>query len=230
MPDELDAVRLAHDSSIAGSDFFKPPRIAGCRLDVMRKLVVIEFLTIDGVMQGLGSPEEDTDGGFAHGGWGAPYAQAIHEAVAAAGPDRTSAYLFGRRTYDKMAAYWPYQPDDNPMARRLNQTPKYVATRTLTGLDWDGAHVLDGELETAVSQLKADGDGDVAVLGSGELVHQLMLLGLVDEFRLFIHPLLLGTGKRLFRDLPEPRPLRLTASGTTSLGTLVLGYEVLRQP
>lgn len=199
-------------------------------MGTMRKLVVIEFLTVDGVMQGLGSPQEDTDGGFCHGGWGAPYAPAIHEAVAAAGENRTSAYLFGRRTYDKMAAYWPHQSDDNPMARHLNQTPKHVATRTLTALDWDGAHILGLDLDAAVERLKADGDGDVAVLGSGELVHQLMLLDLVDELRLFIHPLLLGTGKRLLRELPAPRPLRLTASGTTSLGTLVLGYEVLRRP
>jgi dihydrofolate reductase len=196
----------------------------------MRRLVVIEFLTIDGVMQGLGSPEEDTDGGFTHGGWGAPYAEAIHEAVSADGSYRTSAYLFGRRTYEKMAAYWPFQPDDNPMARQLNQTPKYVATRSLTDLQWDGAHVIDRELESAVAELKADGQGDVAVLGSGVLVHQLMLLNLIDELRLFIHPLLLGTGKRLFRDLPAPRPLRLKTSGTTSLGTLVVGYDVLGEP
>jgi dihydrofolate reductase len=196
----------------------------------MRKLVVIEFLTVDGVMQGLGSPEEDTDGGFAHGGWGAPYAGAIHEAVAAAGPTRTTAYIFGRRTYEKMAAYWPYQPDDNPMARQLNQAPKYVATRSLTALDWMGAHILNRELEVAVADLKADGEGDIAVLGSGELVHQLMLLDLVDQLRLFVHPLLLGTGKRLFRPLPAPRSLQLTAFATTSLGTLVLDYQLPREP
>ncbi|WP_370617387.1 dihydrofolate reductase family protein [Mumia sp. Pv 4-285] len=194
----------------------------------MRKLVVIEFLTVDGVMQGLGSPDEDTDGGFVHGGWGAPYADAIHEAVAAGGPSQTTAYLFGRRTYEKMAAFWPFQPEDNPMARQLNRTPKYVATRTLTHLEWDGAEVLDGELEQAVVALKSSGDGDIAVLGSGALVHELMLLDLVDQVRLFVHPLLLGTGKRLFRDLPAPRPLRVTASGTTSRGTLVLGYDVLQ--
>ncbi len=102
-----------------------------CSIGGMRVLVVIEFLTVDGVMQRLGSPEEDTDGGFPHGGWGDPCAPAIHEAVANA-PNRTSAYLFGRRTYERMAAYWPNQPDDNPMARALNQTPRYVATRTLT--------------------------------------------------------------------------------------------------
>ncbi len=193
----------------------------------MRTLVVIEFLTVDGVMQGLGSPEEDTDGGFTHGGWGAPYAPAIHEAVAADGPNRTSAYLFGRRTYEKLAAYWPHQSDDDPMARHLNTTPKHVATRTLTDLDWAGARVLDGELGPAVSELKAAGEGDVAVLGSGVLVQQLMHLDLVDQLRLFIHPLLLGTGKRLFRELPAPRPLRLRSSGSTSLGTLAVTYDVL---
>ena len=196
----------------------------------MRKLVLIEFLTVDGVMQGLGSPQEDTDGGFAHGGWGAPYADAIHEAVATNGPNNTTAYLFGRRTYEKMAAFWPQQPDDNLMARQLNRTPKYVATRTLNQVEWGGTHVVHGELPEAVNALKADGDGDIAVLGSGVLVHQLLQLDLVDEVRLFVHPLLLGTGKRLFRDLPAPRELTLTSSSTTSRGTVVLGYEVVRPP
>lgn len=192
----------------------------------MRKLVAIEFLTADGVMQGLGSPDEDTDGGFVHGGWGAVYAPAIHEAVAADGPGLTSAYLFGRRTYEKMAAFWPHQPDDNLMARQLNATPKYVATRTLESLEWDGAKVLTGELPDAVDALKADGEGDIAVLGSGVLVHDLMKHDLIDEFRLFIHPLLLGTGKRLFRELPEPRRLRLASHSSTSMGTIVATYAV----
>lgn len=192
----------------------------------MRRLVVIEFLTVDGVMQGLSSPEEDTDGGFAHGGWGAPYAEALHEAVATDGLDRTTAYLLGRRTYEKMAAFWPHQPDENAMARHLNGTPKHVASRTRTDLEWAASTVLAGDLRPAVVGLKRTGEGDLVVLGSGELVHQLMVLDLVNELRLFVHPLLLGTGKRLFRELPAPRRLRLTSSGTTSLGTLVLGYEV----
>ena len=196
----------------------------------MRKLVVIEFLTVDGVMHGLGSAQEDTDGGFTHGGWGAPYADAIHEAVSTSGLQRTTAYLFGRRTYEKMAEFWPHAPADDPMARHLDQTPKYVATRTLSNLEWGGAQVLVGELAAAVADLTARGDGDVVVLGSGVLVQQLMLLDLVDELRLFVHPLLLGTGKRLFRDLPAPRELRLTGSSTTSRGTVVLGYEVVRGP
>lgn len=196
----------------------------------MRTLVVIEFLTVDGVMQGLGSPEEDTDGGFTHGGWGAPYADAVHEAVGRSGAGATSAFLFGRRTYEKMAAFWPHQPDDDPMARQLNRTPKHVATRTPSALDWEGAEVLEGELEPAVRALKGRGTGDIAVLGSGVLVQQLMALDLVDELRLFVHPLLLGTGKRLFRGLPAPRRLELHSCATTSRGTLALGYRVMPPP
>ncbi|MGA4506495.1 dihydrofolate reductase family protein [Propionibacteriaceae bacterium G1746] len=148
----------------------------------MRNLAIIEFITVDGVMQGLGSPDEDTDDGFTHGGWGAPYAPAIHEAVAAEDSGQTEAFLFGRRTYEKMAAFWPHQPNANPMARQLNETPKYVATRTLAGLDWSGAQVLRGDLGPAVADLKGGGDGDIVVLGSGHLVAQLMQLGLVDEY------------------------------------------------
>lgn len=192
----------------------------------MRNLAIVEFLSFDGVMQGLGSPDEDTDGGFTHGGWGIPYAAAIHEVVAQQ-PSHTSAFLFGRRTYEKMAAFWPTQPDTNPMAAQLNATPKYVATRTMSTFDWQPTRALDGDLAKAITQLKADSEGDIVVLGSGMLVEQLLHLDLVDEFRLFIHPLLLGTGKRLFRELPDPRRLKLTRSATTSLGTAALAYDVL---
>lgn len=192
----------------------------------MRRLVVIEFITLDGVMQGLGSPDEDRDGGFSHGGWGRPYAEAVHESVAD-GPMLTTGYLLGRRTYEKMAAFWPHQPPENAMAHHLNTTPKHVASRTLTDLEWEGARVIGGDLGQAVLALKDEGVGDLAVLGSGELVQQLMLLDVVDELRLFVHPLLLGTGKRLFRELPEPRRLRLRSSSATSAGSLVLAYDVL---
>lgn len=192
----------------------------------MRTLAVIEFLTVDGVMQGLGSPEEDTEGGFSHGGWGAPFARAIEVPSGEEGIGDTTAYLFGRKTYEKLAAFWPLQPDENPMAAHLNTTPKYVATRTLATLGWSGSQALDGELGQAVSALKRNGEGTIAVLGSGVLVHELMTRDLVDELRLFIHPLLLGTGKRLFRGLPAPRALRLTGNSTTSMGTLVVRYSV----
>jgi dihydrofolate reductase len=191
----------------------------------MRKLMVIEFVTLDGVMQGLGSPDEDRDGGFEHGGWAAPYFDPTQAATAVDRLTATTAYLFGRRTYQKMIDFWPHQPDDNPMAAHLNATPKYVATRTLNRLTWSGAHVLDGELAPAVRDLKSRGDGNIAVLGSGVLVQELIAADLVDGYRLFVHPLLLGTGKRLFRELERPRPLRLLECTPTPTGVLMLRYE-----
>jgi dihydrofolate reductase len=185
----------------------------------MRELIVIEFLTLDGVMQGLGSPDEDRDGGFEHGGWAGPYFDERQAAAAVEGLASTTAYLFGRRTYEKMIGFWPAQPDDNPMAAHLNATPKYVATSTLTDLTWHNARVLDGTLGPAVRKLKGDGDGTVAVLGSGVLVQDLIAEDLVDGFRLFLHPLLLGTGKRLFRGMDAPRRLRLAGCTPTATGS-----------
>jgi dihydrofolate reductase len=195
----------------------------------MQRLVVIEFVTLDGVMQGLGSPDEDRDGGFAHGGWGEPYGDEILQTAALEGMQTTSGYLFGRRTFEKMRAFWPEQPDANPMAAHLNATPKYVATRTLDDgqLAWANAHVLDGDLATALPRLKAEGDGSIAVLGSGALVQQLTALGLVDGYRLFLHPLLLGTGKRLFNELDQPRHLRLLSVEPTTTGVVMLSYDTV---
>lgn len=195
----------------------------------MRRLVTVEFITLDGIMQGLGSPEEDRDGGFEHGGWGAPYLDEIQMDVAERGLEKTTAYLFGRRTYQKMAQFWPHQPESYPMAAHLNRTPKYVATSTLKNLGWSGAEILEGELESAVVELKATGEGDIAVLGSGVLVQELMKRRLVDEYRLFLHPLLLGSGKRLFRELDQPQRLRLTNATPTGTGVLMLTY-VPEQP
>jgi len=138
----------------------------------VRELVVIEFVTLDGVMQGLGSPDEDREGGFEHGGWAAPFFDEVQGAAAVEGMKSTTAYLFGRRTYEKMIAFWPSQPDENPMAAHLNATPKYVATRTLSSLDWSNSQVLDGELASAVRVLKSQGAGNIAVLGSGALVQR----------------------------------------------------------
>ena len=136
----------------------------------------------------------------------------------------TTAYLLGRKTFEKMAAFWPYQPDDNPMAAHLNATPKYVATRSLRQPAWSNSHLLTDDLEEGVSQLKADGDGNVVVLGSGELVQQLIADELIDEYRLFLHPLVLGTGKRLFRTTDRPKRLRLLESVPTTTGVLMLSY------
>jgi dihydrofolate reductase len=186
-------------------------------------LIAVEFISVDGVMQGLGSPDEDRDGGFEHGGWGARYMAGIAES-GGRGAAETAAYLFGRRTYEKMAAFWPSQPDSNPIAASLNSRPKYVASRTLRELEWAHATVLSGPLDDSVAALKDGVDGRIAILGSGVLVHELMRLQLVDELTLFVHPLLLGTGKRLFRDLPQPRELELAEVSSTSLGSVALRY------
>lgn len=192
----------------------------------MRSLALVEFLTVDGVMQGLGSPDEDTDGGFRHGGWGAQFSSAMGQVMDPAGLSATTGYLFGRRTFEKMAAFWPFQPDDDPIAAHLNGTPKFVVSRTLTGVDWVSTTVLSGDLVESVRGIKAQGEGSITVLGSGVLGRTLMAAGVVDELRLFLHPLLLGTGKRLFGDLPEPRRLTLRSVGQTDLGTVALSYAI----
>lgn len=196
----------------------------------MGKLAAVEFLSVDGVMQGLGSPNEDRDGGFAHGGWGLPYVDVLPEVVDTTDLRGTSAYLFGRRTYEKLAAFWPSQPEANPMAASLNSSPKHVATRSHPALDWKGSRPLVGDLTEAVRTLKAEAAGTIVILGSGDVVRQLLAAGLIDELRLFVHPLLLGAGKRLFGDLPVPRALSLTRVGTTSKGTVAVIYRLDSQP
>ncbi|WP_395725176.1 dihydrofolate reductase family protein [Nakamurella sp.] len=192
----------------------------------MRTLALVEFLTVDGVMQGLGSPEEDTSGGFTHGGWGAEFGPAMGQVMDPDGLSGTSAYLFGRRTFEKMAAFWPFQGHDNPIAAHLNATPKFVLSGTLTTVDWAGTTILTGDLDDEVRALKADGPGSITVLGSGVLSRALLAAGLVDELRLFIHPLLMGTGTRLFGSLPDPRRLTLRSVGQTDLGTVALTYVI----
>ena len=186
-------------------------------------LAAIEFTSVDGVMQGLGSPDEDRDGGFAHGGWGTAYAPGIAE-IGSRGAAETQAYLFGRRTFERMAAFWPTQPDSNPMAASMNSQPKYVVSSTLRDPDWAHTTVLDGDPARTVAELKDRTEGTIVILGSGVLLHALMRAQLVDELRVFVHPLLLGTGKRLFGDLPNPTALHLADVSSTSLGTVALRY------
>ncbi len=193
----------------------------------MRKVSVVEFVTLDGVMQSLGGPDEDREGGFEYGGWAGPYADEVLAQQAGQGIAETSAYLFGRKTYEHMAAHWPHEPADNPIAASLNATPKYVATRTLHQQDvkWANCSVLEGDIVDAVQALKADGDGFVTVLGSGALVQSLIADELIDVYRIMLHPLVLGTGKRLFREYPNPVHLRLAAYTATPTGVLLLTYE-----
>jgi dihydrofolate reductase len=191
-------------------------------------LVVIEFLSLDGVMQAPGGPEEDTEGGFRHGGWQRPYFDDVLAASAAEGMAGTDAYLFGRKTYQAMAAYWPTAPADDPFAGHLNATPKYVASRTLTEATWQNSTVLDGEVATRVAELKEQPGGNIAVLGSGELVQTLMRGDLVDVYSLTVSPIVLGSGKRLFRDAEDVRRLSLVDCKTTTTGSVLLTYQPAR--
>ena len=196
----------------------------------MRQLAIVEFVTLDGVMQGLAGSDEDRESGFEHGGWGAPYGDEVLGRQAGQGLGQTSAYLFGRRTYEHMAAHWPNEPDDDPIAASLNATPKYVVTRTLRQLDWTGSHVLAGDVTEEVQKLKAEGEGFITVLGSGVLVQTLIADDLVDVYRIFIHPLVLGTGTRLFGETPRPCRLRLVECTPTTTGVLLCNYERTTEP
>jgi dihydrofolate reductase len=189
----------------------------------MRKLIVNEFVTLDGVAQAGGGPDEDTSGGFEHGGWhmqyGAP--DGMEKLIAEAG-----GFLLGRRTYELFAGYWPNAPEEaGGFAEPMNTKPKYVASRTLTGrLEWQNSTLLAGLLPEAVSALKEEDGAYLLVIGSTVLVHSLIEHGLVDEFRLMIDPVLVGGGKRIFPDDGALRPLRLVAHEVTTTGTIIATY------
>lgn len=192
----------------------------------MGSLQVIEFVTLDGVMQGLHGP--DDAGGFRHHGWGVAYADDIQFRSALESIPSTGAYLFGRRTYEELALFWPFQPDDNPMAAHLNATPKFVVTHRHEGLKWRNSRPLEGTLAEAVKQLKEVTSGNIAVLGSGNLVAQLLAADLVDGLQLFVHPLVMGSGRQLFPRAEGPVRLRLHDVGRTSTDVLMLTYEIER--
>jgi dihydrofolate reductase len=188
-------------------------------------LRVIEFLSLDGVMQAPGAPDEDTEGGFQHGGWQRPYFDEVLGATAAEGMAETDAYLFGRKTYEKMAAYWPTAPEDDPYGRHMNSTPKYVASRTLRDVEWQNSTLIKGDVAEEVASLKEQPRKNIAVLGSGELVQTLLEHDLVDEFFLAVYPIVLGSGKRLFREADQVRKLSLVDSKPTSTGGVILTYR-----
>jgi dihydrofolate reductase len=189
----------------------------------VRKLRVIEFLSLDGVMQ---SPHavDDTEGGFQHGGWDT-YTDEVLASAAIEGLAETDAYLFGRLTYQELSAYWPTVSDDDPMARHLNRTPKFVASRTLHDVDWRNTTLIKGDVAEAVRELKAQSGKNIAVLGSGDLVQTLIEHNLVDEYFLGVFPLVLGSGKRLFREYEQVRRLTLVDSQPTTTGGVLLTYR-----
>jgi dihydrofolate reductase len=193
----------------------------------MSKVVVVNSLTLDGVMQAPGRADEDPRGGFEHGGWALPYNDSVMgrvmgERMAA----HTGALLLGRRTYEDFHAFWPNQTD-NPFTEVLDNTQKYVASRTLEEpLPWRNSTLLEGDAAEAVARIKQEQPGrDLVVLGSGELLQSLMRHNLVDEYLLLLHPLVLGSGRRLFTDGGAFAALRLVDSVTTTTGVVIATYQ-----
>jgi dihydrofolate reductase len=191
----------------------------------MGEVVVFTSVTLDGVMQSPGRPDEDTRGGFEHGGWGQPYSDPVMASVATEDMAGTGSILLGRRTYEDFYSFWPHQTD-NPYTEVLDNTRKYVASTTLREpLPWRNSTLLEGDAAEAVAALKRRQDKDMVVLGSGELVQALMRRNLVDRYVLLIHPLVLGTGRRLFPDGGAPATLRLVDSRTTTTGVVIATYR-----
>ena len=192
----------------------------------MRKVIVNEFMALDGVMQAPGGEDEDTSGGFAHGGWHLQYFDDVAEKWVMQGITEAGGFLLGRRTYEIFAAYWPNASEEEQViAEPLNTKPKYVASTTLTEpLEWQNSTLLQGDVPKAVNELKQGDGADVHVIGSTQLVQTLIQHDLVDELRLMIDPLLLGGGKTIFRDDGAFRQLRLADSQVTTTGAILATY------
>ncbi|MFG3340981.1 dihydrofolate reductase family protein [Glycomyces sp. NPDC048151] len=196
----------------------------------MGKLIVTEFMSVDGVAQAPGAPDEDDEGGFAYGGWQAPLIDRDEEHFIFEQAKSMDALLLGRRTYEIFAAYWPTAPVEFDFTALMNRVPKYVASRTLLEpLIWDSANLLEGDLAEAVAGLKAAHE-HVHVIGSLDLLQSLLRLGLVDQLNLWVYPLVLGEGKRVFAGGAVPSALRLTDSRIFANGTLKLEYELAGEP
>ena len=196
----------------------------------MGKLVVTEFVTLDGVAQAPGGPDEDRAGGFTHGGWQAPLLDQEAGAVLFEQASKMDALLLGRRTYEIFAGYWPTAPAEIPFTALLNRVPKYVASRTLADPPaWNASELLTQSIPDSVTSLKERHD-EIHVIGSLDLLQSLLRFGLVDRLNLWLHPLLLGSGKRVFADGTVPTALRLTESVTYASGTLHLAYETAGAP
>lgn len=196
-----------------------------------RKVIVSEFLSLDGIMQAPGGPDEDRDGGFEHGGWQMQYFDEVYGDTVSEGISTSDALLLGRKTYEIFAAYWPTADEEvsADFADVMNSIDKYVASRTLDTVEWQNSTLLEGDVAEGVAELKQQSGQDIRVIGSGELVQTLMEHNLVDEYQLMIHPLVLGGGKRLFRDGSKKTNLQLVDTKTTGTGVVILHYQTERE-
>jgi dihydrofolate reductase len=196
----------------------------------MRKVVVDEWMSLDGVAQAPGAPDEDTTGGFQHGGWHLPFFEDVSQKWVVENISGAGGFLLGRRTYEILGGYWPNAPEEEQVvAEPLNTKPKYVASTTLSEpLEWHNARLLQGDVPGAVAALKHEDRDDLLVIGSTELVRTLIEHDLVDEFRLMIDPVILGGGKRIFLEDGALRSLRLIESQVTSTGAILATYAPVR--
>jgi dihydrofolate reductase len=192
----------------------------------MGHILVFNHMTLDGVMQAPGREDEDRRGGFTHGGWARKNNDAVMGSVMGTGMSGTTGLLLGRWTYESFFAFWPHQPQPNPFTTILDNSQKFVVSRTLEGpLPWKNSTLLKGDAAETVGALKRNPDAKLVVLGSGELVQSLLRHDLVDEMLLFVHPLLLGKGRRLFGDDGRATTLQLTETRPTTTGVIIATYR-----
>lgn len=189
---------------------------------MMRKVIVLEFITLDGVIQAGGGPEEDTNGGFAYGGWQAPYSDEVIGNVMNRQMSLPFDLLLGRKTFEIWAGFWPHHGDAWP---GVNPATKYVASNTTTSHEWQPSVFLSGDIAEKVAQIKGQQGPDLHVWGSGNLIQTLIKHDLVDLFWLMIYPISLGAGKRLFADGTIPMAFKVTESTVTPSGVIVVNYE-----
>lgn len=197
----------------------------------MGTVTIATFVTLDGIMQGPGGPEEDRDGGFEHGGWSFPYFSDDMGAAINGQFAKADCFLLGRRTYEIFSATWPNFPEqDDPIASKLNTLPKYVVSTTLKHAEWTNSTVVQEDLRDVVARLKKEYAGEIQVHGSARLAQTLHAHGLIDEYRLFIEPVVLGTGKRLFEPGSVPTALRLVESKALGKGAIMAIYRPTGAP
>jgi dihydrofolate reductase len=195
------------------------------------KLTMTMFLSLDGVVQGPGGPDEDRSGEFDRGGWLVPYANEEMGRFVDNWFAEADSFLLGRKTYEIFASYWPLVTDgDNQVATKLNTLPKYVASTSLAGVDWHNSTLLKGDVAAAVAKLKDQPGRELQVHGSGTLVRTLMNHDLIDEYRLWIFPVVVGKGRHLFTDEALPAALKLAETKTTSTGVVIHVYQPAGKP
>ncbi|MFD9897346.1 dihydrofolate reductase family protein [Mesorhizobium sp. UC22_110] len=195
------------------------------------KLVLMEFLSLDGVCQGPGAPDEDTSDGFTRGGWFVPFLEQSFMQTVAGWVGRADAFLFGRLTYENFARDWPKMDDPNdPIASKMNGLPKYVASNSLKEASWGPATILSGDITARAADLKRKPGRELQIHGSGRLAHSLLGAGMIDEFRLVVAPVVLGQGRKLFPDGMAPAGFRLVNVETTPGGLAVHVYEKAEAP